>query len=483
MKKGFLMIGLVLCAMIVAAQVPQAFSYQAVIRDGDGLPVEEQNVSMRFSVIQDNASGPAVYVETHTTTTNPHGLVNLGIGDGTVVTGDFQNIAWGGDDYFLKVEVDADGGTNYLDMGTTQLLSVPYAMTARNAANAYWQANQNNIYYQAGSVGIGTQVVADGSDLNVSDKMAILDNDEMAQVMLGATGNGGVVETFDPDGAPLTVLSSNLGYGAIGTFDLTGNLLTSMFTTQFDDGAVGTFDPSGQILTVMSADDDGTGIIMTFDPSGLPLTQNSSSNAGSGWIGTYGINAEDNCRLTYLSGYPNHGYVSAHDEDGDEQAGIYVNAAGQGVVYADVKNLRMEYPGRGDQEIWYACIEGPEAAAYLRGTAQLNNGKATIDFTDHFKHVVTSENMTVMLTPLSAHSKGLAVTEKRPDGFTVVELLEGSGSYAFDWEVKAVRKGYENYRVVRDKAEAMPGEGAPATGISAIQAMPDLRPEPPAKAR
>lgn len=143
----------------------------------------------------------------------------------------------------------------------------------------------------------------------------------------------------------------------------------------------------------------------------------------------------------------------------------------------------MEYPGRNDQEIWYACIKGPEAAAYLRVTAQLEMGKATIAFPDHFKHVVSSENMTIMLTPLSAESKGMAVTEKRPDGFTVVELLEGNGSYAFDWEVKAVRKGYENYRIVRDKTEAMPGEGAPAMRISATRAMPDLHQVPPVNAR
>ena len=123
----------------------------------------------------------------------------------------------------------------------------------------------------------------------------------------------------------------------------------------------------------------------------------------------------------------------------------------------------MQHPEKSGKEIWYASLEGPEAAAYLRGTASLINGKATISFPDHFKYVISKKNMTVILTPLSADSKGLAVTKKDVDGFVVQELFKGKGNYDFDWEVKVVRKGFENYKVIRDKSEA---ESAPSINMN-----------------
>lgn len=121
------------------------------------------------------------------------------------------------------------------------------------------------------------------------------------------------------------------------------------------------------------------------------------------------------------------------------------------VLSADVKNFRLAHPKFPEKDIWYACIEGPEAAAYERGTATLVNGEAFVPFSEHFVEVLSPTTMTVQLTPGSANSKGLAVIEKTALGFKVKELHEGIGSYSFDWEVKGVRKGYEKYKVVRAK--------------------------------
>ncbi len=145
-----------------------------------------------------------------------------------------------------------------------------------------------------------------------------------------------------------------------------------------------------------------------------------------------------------------------YDAAGNSQAGLIVNSSGQGVVFGDVKNFKMDHPTEANSEIWYASLEGPEAAAYLRGTAKLINGTVSVDFPSHFKHVIHDKGMTVMLTPLSADSKGLAVVQKSANGFTVVELSKGSGNYEFDWEVKSVRRGFEDYEVVRQKGLAEP---------------------------
>ena len=159
------------------------------------------------------------------------------------------------------------------------------------------------------------------------------------------------------------------------------------------------------------------------------------------------------------------GYIAVFNNNfANPPAGMYVNAAGQGIVFGNVKAFREPNPNDPNTDIWYASVEGPEAAAYIRGTGQLVNGSAVITFPDHFKAVAGEVGMTVQLTPLSADSKGLAVLEKSLEGVVVRELLNGSGTYDFDWEVKAVRKGHENYRVIRPKDEVKPA--VPAQSVS-----------------
>jgi hypothetical protein len=88
---------------------------------------------MRLSILQNTATGTAVYVETQTVTTNDNGLVTLAIGTGSVISGDFATIDWGGDSYFIQTEMDPTGGDTYTLTGASQLLSVPYALYAKTA--------------------------------------------------------------------------------------------------------------------------------------------------------------------------------------------------------------------------------------------------------------------------------------------------------------------------------------------------------------
>ncbi len=102
-------------------------------------------MQFRFSIIQDNTNGNVVYQETHQTTTSNLGLVTLAIGQGIPTQGSFLSINWGSAPHFLKVEVDISGGSNFVDMGTTQLLSVPYALHAQTAANVQTYIAGNGI--------------------------------------------------------------------------------------------------------------------------------------------------------------------------------------------------------------------------------------------------------------------------------------------------------------------------------------------------
>ena len=114
------------------AQAPHKMTYQAVVRDSSYNPVTNSAVGMQISILQSSPSGTAVYIETQTPVTNAFGLITIEIGGGAVVSGNFANINWANGPFFLKTETDPAGGTNYSITGTTQLLSVPYALFSGN---------------------------------------------------------------------------------------------------------------------------------------------------------------------------------------------------------------------------------------------------------------------------------------------------------------------------------------------------------------
>ena len=131
MKNITTLLFVLLNTIIVFAQAPQKVSYQAVIRDAGGDLLMNTTVGMQISILETSASGTAVFVETHTPTTNTNGLISLDIATGTLVSGDFTTIDWESGPYFIKVETDPAGGTNYTITGTTQLISVPYALHSK----------------------------------------------------------------------------------------------------------------------------------------------------------------------------------------------------------------------------------------------------------------------------------------------------------------------------------------------------------------
>jgi len=140
MKKIFtLLIGIVFAITILNAQdePPQAFSFKATIQGANGQTVVNKMIRLRISVLQDDMNGFTAYSEYFTPNTNHYSQVDVEIGRGNVLSGIFSSIDWSAHTYFLKVEVDAKGGTNYQLLSITQLLSVPYALYAGSAGNAF----------------------------------------------------------------------------------------------------------------------------------------------------------------------------------------------------------------------------------------------------------------------------------------------------------------------------------------------------------
>lgn len=127
---GFVL--LLLVAVCTYAQAPQGINYQAVVRNAQGAPIATGTVALRFTIHQGTATGASVFTEEHHVQPNQFGLVDVVIGS----VSNLSTVNWANGNKFLQVELDAANGTNYTSMGTTQLMSVPYALHAGNAAPA-----------------------------------------------------------------------------------------------------------------------------------------------------------------------------------------------------------------------------------------------------------------------------------------------------------------------------------------------------------
>ena len=130
---SILLIAILLWSNSFLAQAPESMNYQAVIRDGSGEFVTSQQVGFRIKILQGSATGNSVYEETYSPNTNAYGLVNLQLGTGNVQSGTFSSIDWGNGPYFVETAADVSGGTSYVTLSTTQFMSVPYALYAKNA--------------------------------------------------------------------------------------------------------------------------------------------------------------------------------------------------------------------------------------------------------------------------------------------------------------------------------------------------------------
>jgi uncharacterized protein (TIGR02145 family) len=133
MKKLYTLL-LFTIALLTYAQAPQGFNYQATVRNSTGALIVNQNVNFKFNIMLNSATSLPVFSETHMAPTDDLGQVNLVIGTGTASTGSFTSINWGTGNYYLGIELNT--GAGYIAMGTTQLLSVPYALYANSAGNA-----------------------------------------------------------------------------------------------------------------------------------------------------------------------------------------------------------------------------------------------------------------------------------------------------------------------------------------------------------
>ncbi len=177
-----------LCSLFLAAglfaQAPSGFKFQAVARDVDNNAMATENIAVRVSLLKGGPSGSVSYSERHEVTTTDLGVFDLHIGNGVGLSGDMTTIDWGGDNYYLKVDIDPDGGTSYINLGASQLLSVPYAMYATSAGSG-------------------------GGGGNPTDELQNLIYDPTSQTLTLTDGNSVTLQVGDGGGMPQSLSFDN----------------------------------------------------------------------------------------------------------------------------------------------------------------------------------------------------------------------------------------------------------------------------------
>ncbi|OBX22179.1 MULTISPECIES: Lcl domain-containing protein [Bizionia] len=268
MKNLYTFLAAVLLTATTFAQTPEKMSYQAVVRDSGGNLLTNQAVGIQISILQTTATGTAVYVETQTATTNVNGLVTIEIGTGTIVSGGFTTIDWSASSYFIKTETDPSGGSNYTITGTSQLLSVPYALHAKTVEN-----------------GIPTGGL-EGQVLTISSSGTPVWADPYAGTIFyedaDSDGYGDINSTYVAFSAPNGYVSNNTD---CNDTDATINPDTIWYLDADGD--------SFAISTVTQCDSPGTGYTTTVKPVGDCNDGDATINPGVPEIA--GDNIDNNC--------------------------------------------------------------------------------------------------------------------------------------------------------------------------------------------
>ncbi len=349
----------------------------------------------------------------------------------------------------------APNGGFYLGVGSSQTTFQSVMASQPLGASSYISTGSDGAgYFQAQAFPSGTYV-------------DLVDPLQKKRVQLGQENGTAWVGTNSANGkAGAELLSKADGYNEMHVHDEneTLRILAQVPFGPTEPEGLKFYSHKGTLrsqITAYGNDPKNGGAFMTFDTLGNEKATFFSGVNSEGHLalfaaesapGNYKIGAEMAARNASGGSF-----FRLYNASNEIATSMYVDPQGKGNIEATgMKNFVEPHPTDEKKEIVFASLEGPEAAVYLRGTARLEKGRAEIEFPEAFKLVLASpETMTVQLTPRSEKSRGLAAVERSATGFRVRELGRRTRSYDFDWEVKAVRRGFENFQPIRSKTEKL----------------------------
>lgn len=500
MKKFFYLLCCLFGAIcVLMAQVPQAFNYQAVIRNKAGDLLKSQQLELQISILENSPQGNAVYQETHSVKSSNAGTISLQVGKGMPLQGKFENINWGsGKEYYIHTVFTLNHET--IDLGAVQVLSVPYALYAQHSGEKHdlvidgdslrikgggkavllpqsttEGGNTNSCLWK--KEGLATASYTGSMSLKTADGRNYLRaysdmND--GHLRLNLSGQSSI--EFDPGSIQMLPNTDDNRYRTrLLAGDIQGSLeLYSTENNYFVANAYGLshFDKKGNRLTLLYGENYGS-LTLYNDTEKQLVTLGKTVNTSNGAIRTCNSYGDELILLTSLvqggRAYPDNAVFSL-TYHGETKGMFWVDTDGRSKLSVDevfiggqsLRSSTTNYTeGNLRSSSTYApCYvsESTDQQITFRGTATLNNGTFTIILPPDEAEKIQENTLTVQVTPLSAASKGLAVVKKGKDSFTVVELMNGTGNYDFDWTLTALRKEDPQLRSDRsvEAAEAAP---------------------------
>ena len=201
MKKLIAIFAFLSLATGAFSQAPDGINYQAVIRDNAGTVLANSPVGMKIAIRQTTANGIVVYEESFAPTTSAYGLVNIVVGQGSAISGNFATIDWASGPYFVEVAADETGGTNYSLLGTQQLMSVPYALYANTAENV---TNDQVDDADADPTNELQDISLSGTDLSITNGSTV-----DLSVLQDGTGTDNQTLSYNEPTSTLTIFNGN----------------------------------------------------------------------------------------------------------------------------------------------------------------------------------------------------------------------------------------------------------------------------------
>ncbi len=498
---------LLACALALSAaagaQVPATTTYQGQVLGPGGVPAAGP-IDIEIGIWDSASSGARLYREQHLDTPLANGVYNLVLGTGANRIGTFSAATFSGPNRWLELLLDGE------TLAPRQPFSaVPYAFRAEQADavdgidGAALMPRTGGSFSGAVSVngpnGQGNVFLGGGTDPNTGS-VQVLNGGGQARGLMGlsaggegilgvlgaagsvgalmtSAGNAGLVSVLNSDGDVMAVLGTERKASSLQMFGPNGqlNVFLGASFNNVDRGAVTLNDENGVTKVLIIVDDAGQGVVDVVNNKQLPAVGMRVAEGGDGIVfleGPQGDIGNLNVVLGGVNGAPNRGSISVHDANSVSQAGLFVNSAGQGQMFADVKNFVVEHPTHPDKRIVYASLEGPEVAIYHRGVVRLVAGRASIELPEHFAVLALPGSVTAQLTPVSLDSRGVAIAAIADDRIDIGELEQGTGSYDVHFVVYAVRRGYEAHRPVMsaDAFAASLGHGAAPDPIEILPA-------------
>ncbi len=289
--RTFLLVWLIVWHLLSVAQSPNGMNYQAIVRDGNGEILSSSNVALQLTVLSGSSGGNVVYSEIHNVQTNSFGLINLIIGQGNQVTGQFNLIDWSEQQHFLKVELDISGSGQFSLLGVNELLSVPYAKYADKAGNV-------NFSDTSATNELNTAFSIQGNQISITDAGGT----QSAQISASAPASDGEVLTWNNTTAQWQAqvpAGDDWGTQSAVTdgITLSGNgTATSPLTGNYQSGSgINVDNTTGIITNLGDGDNDPANEIQTLSKTGQ--TVELSKGGGSFTDETQDADADPNNEL------------------------------------------------------------------------------------------------------------------------------------------------------------------------------------------